>query len=200
MKPTLPLLYKTPDRWAAGALQDVPALLSDHAYLERKAASNALELLNRWPEPHCPPEWTKNLASIAKDEALHLDMVLTQIRKRGGKLQRLHKSRYANDLRALVRKGHGPREILDRLLISALIEARSCERFEILSRQSADKELTRFYKGLCTSEYGHHHVFLNLAAEIGLNGEHEARWAELLKAEAYVIANQPTGSCLHSGL
>jgi len=193
-----PLLYHTPDEWADSALEDVRALLSDHAYLERKAASNALELLNRWPEPNRPKHWERVLSSIARDEATHLNSVLGLLERRGGKLERLHKSTYASDLRHLVRKGQGPHEILDRLLISALIEARSCERFEILARRCKDKELARFYKNLWSAEAGHFQVFLQLGKETVSAVDFEKRWQELLEAEAEIIQHQPTGSSLHS--
>lgn len=134
----LPLKYCTPDAWAGQALRDPRALLSDHAYLEKKAASNALELLNRWPEPLCPNDWVPTLAAIARDETAHLHSVVRLLSQRGGKLERLHKNPYASDLRQLVRKGAGTGKLVDRLLISALIEARSCERFQVLSQAEAE--------------------------------------------------------------
>src|SRR5262245_24439954 len=99
----LPLLYRTPDKWAELPLKNLPALLSDHAYLERKAASNALELLNRWPEPNRPPQWTSIISTVARDEAAHLHLVLNFMAKKGWKLERLHRSAYAGELRSLVR-------------------------------------------------------------------------------------------------
>src|SRR5262245_21341467 len=123
----LPLLSQTPDRWGAEVMKRPLALLNDHAYLEKKAASNALELLNRWPEPSCPSQWPGVLAAIAGDEAAHLASVVRILTRRGGKLERTHRNPYANALRDLVRKGSGNQELLDRLLVSALIEARSCE-------------------------------------------------------------------------
>ena len=83
----LPLLSRTPDAWAAIVLRDPLALLSDHAYLEKKAAANALELLNRWPEPLRPEEWTQTLAAIASDEASHLNGVIRLLTERGGRLE-----------------------------------------------------------------------------------------------------------------
>ncbi|MBV9080205.1 MAG: tRNA-(ms[2]io[6]A)-hydroxylase, partial [Elusimicrobia bacterium] len=120
MTEKLPLRSATPDAWAASALSDPIALLSDHAYLERKAASNALELLNRWPEPERPAAWTSALSSVARDEAMHLNQVIQILQKRGGHLERLHRSAYAADLRALVRRGQAKDELVDRLLVSAL--------------------------------------------------------------------------------
>jgi len=196
----LPLAYRTPDRWAEQVLRHPLALLSDHAYLEKKAASNALELMNRWPEPMCPEGWVNTLASVARDEAAHLNSVTRLLSQRGGRLERLHKNPYANDLRRLVRKGAGIQELLDRLLVSALIEARSCERFEVLSRVCQDAELGQFYRSLWGSEFGHYTVFLQLARDIVQQRSVEGRWSEMVQAEALIIASQPGGPRMHSGL
>ena len=176
------------------------ALLNDHAYLEKKAASNALELLNRWPEPHCPIQWPVTLAAIASDEASHLGAVIRILTKRGGRMERSHRNPYANALRLLVRKGEGHQELLDRLLVSALIEARSCERFEALARLCGDRELARFYGSLGSSELGHYRVFLSLAEEVVPRREVESRWGELLRAEAEILAAQSPGPRIHSGV
>ena len=195
----LPLHCRTPDCWAERVLQEPLALLSDHAYVERKAASNALELLNRWPEPVCPDSWVVTLSSVARDEAAHLHSVSRLLKQRGGRLERLHRNSYANDLRKLVRKG-GSHELLDRLLVSALIEVRSCERFEVLSRCCSDSELAEFYRSLWSSEFGHHIVFLRLAEEITSKKEVSSRWGQMLEAEARIIQDQPPGPRMHSGL
>jgi len=196
----LPLEYRTPDQWAEQVLRHPLDLLSDHAYLEKKAASNALELMNRWPEPACPEGWVTTLASVARDESAHLNSVTRLLSQRGGRLDRLHKNPYANDLRQLVRKGAGIQELLDRLLVSALIEARSCERFEVLSRVCQDVELAQFYRSLLGSEFGHYTVFLQLARDITPVGAVEMRWSEMVQAEGRIIASQPSGPRMHSGL
>jgi tRNA-(ms[2]io[6]A)-hydroxylase len=197
----LPLLSRTPDGWAEGVLRDPLALLSDHAYLEKKAAANALDLLNRWPEPSRPEEWTQTLASIASDEASHLSGVIRLLTDRGGRLERVHRNDYARQLRQHVRKGRGHEDLLDRLLVSALIELRSCERFEILARHCVDRDpvLGRFYRRLWSSEFGHYRVFLRLAERVVPSDEIEARWTEMLQIEAETIAAQPPGPRMHSG-
>ncbi len=195
----LPLLYRTPDSWAGIPLSNLRALLSDHAYLERKATSNALELLNRWPEPNQPANWTKIISGIARDEASHLNLVVKIMRRRGWDLERLHRGKYPGDLRALVRLGKGPKEVADRLLVSALIEARSCERFGILARLCKDDELRKLYASLYTSEFGHYHVYVQLAEEILSKEETKGRFQQMLKDEARIIAAQPKGPGLHSG-
>lgn len=199
------LQYKTPTLWAEQVLDDPLALLSDHAYLERKAASNVLELFNRWPDPPRPgtvsPEtWASTLAGIAHDETGHLDLVLGLLKKRGGRLQRLHKNAYANDLRTLVRAGRGKQELLDRLLVSALIEARSCERFVVLARVCEDRELAAFYKGLSASEAGHYAVFVELAQGFLPASEVKTRWQQMVKAESDIIQSQPPGPRIHSSV
>ncbi len=194
----LPLKYRTPRSWGAFALRDPLALLSDHAYLERKAASNALDLLNRWPEPRYPKSWIPSLTSVAKDETLHLARVTHLLQKKGGKLNRLHQSHYAHDLRKLVRNGLTPEETVDRLMVSALIEARSCERFEILAETATDPDLAHLYKSLRASEKGHFKLFLNLAAELIPKDEWKKRWEEMLEAEAKIIQAQPLSVSLHS--
>ena len=200
LSPELPLQYRTPDFWAEQVLQEMLALLSDHAYLERKAASNALELLNRWPEPSAPDHWVETLAAVARDETAHLLSVSRLLEQRGGKLERLHRNPYAHDLRKLVRKGSGTEELVDRLLVAALIEARSCERFEVLSRCCSDVELAQFYRSLWSSEFGHYVVFLRLAESIMPVTVVAARWTEMVAAETAIIQAQPPGPRIHSGL
>ncbi len=198
---TLPIKAATPESWAAMALVDVDALLSDHAYLERKAAGNAMELLNRWPTPILAQPlhyWVRVLTVIARDETEHLAQVTRLLEKRGAMMDRNHANPYASDLRKLVRAGNGNRELVDRLLISALIEVRSCERFEILARH-APADLARFYGGLCASERGHYLTFVELAQMVLPVDEVDARWDALLTAEAAIIQAQPTGSRMHSG-
>ena len=143
----LPLLYATPDEWAEVAMRDPLLLLNDHAHLEKKAAANAFELLLRWPDPTPPENWVAQMCGIARDEAEHLAFVTRLLSRRGGRLTRHHSNPYAHALRGLVRKG-GADELVDRLLVSALIEARSCERFAILADLCGDAELAKMYRGL----------------------------------------------------
>src|SRR5437588_13006820 len=107
----LPLHYATPPQWARAVLADPLALLNDHAHLEKKAATNALELLNRWPEPRPPENWVAAMTAIARDEVEHLAVVSRLLARRGGKLTRQHANPYASALHKLVRKGLGPGEL-----------------------------------------------------------------------------------------
>jgi tRNA-(ms[2]io[6]A)-hydroxylase len=128
-----------------------------------------------------------------------MKMVLRLLEKRGGKLERTHKNQYAMDLRACIRKGKGLQDMVDRLLISALIEARSCERFERLAAVCEDGELVRFYVGLLESENGHYRLFVDMAKKVMPVKDVEARWDKLLDAEAKIIQEQPKGPRIHSG-
>jgi len=195
---TLPLHSATPLEWGRAALAEPLSLLIDHAFLEKKAATNALELLTRWPNEWLDG-WVEAMTGIARDEMAHLAQVVRILLSRGGRLDRFHKNPYANGLRQLVRKGE-PMELLDRLLVAALIEARSCERFSVLAAASADGELAGFYRALCSSELGHYRVFLNLAGKFTKQGELDARWREMLAAEARILAEQEPGPRIHSGL
>ncbi|MBM3787466.1 MAG: tRNA-(ms[2]io[6]A)-hydroxylase [Acidobacteria bacterium] len=194
---SLPLHSVTPIEWGLRAMADPIALLNDHAFLEKKAANNALELLTRWPTDWVPG-WVETMTAVARDEAAHLAQVMRILLRRGGRLERMHKNPYANELRLLVRKG-GNGEIVDRLLISALIEARSCERFQVLSAaagQLDDSELAAFYSRLYASELGHFTTFLRLANK--LSRSTATRWEEMLASEAKILAAQSPGPRIHS--
>jgi tRNA-(ms[2]io[6]A)-hydroxylase len=194
---TLPLHSRTPLAWGQMALTDPVALLVDHAFLEKKAAANALELMTRWPG-EWTPGWVETMTGVARDEASHLALTVRMLAKRGGRMERGHRSSYAKALRLLVRKG-GTEETLDRLLVSALIEARSCERFAVLAAASTDAELAKFYQALCSSEMGHYKVFLKLAGKVAAKATVDARWQKMLAAEARILSEQPPGPRIHSG-
>ena len=180
-------------------MQEPVALLADHAFLEKKAASNAMELLTRWPNDWVPG-WVETMTGIARDEAAHLSQVVRLLTRRGGKLSRGHSNPYAKELRLLVRQGETT-EVLDRLFVSALIELRSCERFSVLAVASDDEELKAFYNALFSSELGHYKVFLRLAYKIGRKRDLVSqRWQEMLAAEAAILARQERGPRIHSGI
>ena len=196
----LPLHSQTPLEWGTAVLREPIALLIDHAFLEKKAANNALELMTRWPTEWVEG-WVETMTGIARDEAAHLAQVTRILMQRGGRLERVHKNPYASALRLLVRKG-GSDEVLDRLLVSALIEVRSCERFAVLSAAAAegDAELATFYRALYASEMGHYKVFLRLARKVAGKAPVDARWQEMLASEARILARQEAGPRIHSGL
>lgn len=195
----LPLRYSTPSSWAAGVLEQPLALLNDHAHLEKKAATNALELLNRWPEPNPPENWVTAMTAVARDEVEHLAVVTRLLARRGGRLTKQHANPYAAGLHKLVRRGRGPEELVDRLMISSLIEARSCERFKLLGDAvENDRELQKLYRGLWASEHGHYLTFIQLAEQILPAKAVAKRWDEMLTAEARLIQDQPPGPRMHS--
>ena len=205
-----PLRRSTPSTWVASAMADPLALLNDHAHLERKAASNALDLIHRWPYPvevrgggpesAAADRWSRVLASIARDEVRHLTQVLRLLVTRGGHFERTHANPYAAALRAEVRVGRGMHELTDRLLVSALIEARSGERFRLLAEHASDDGLRRFYASLVASEEGHYRAFLELAELLPrTRGQVAQRWQALLAAEADILQGLPPGPTMHSG-
>lgn len=200
-KSDLPLQFLTPPEWVDLVMADPLALLNDHAHLERKAATNALELLLRWPNPNPPENWVHSMTSIAVDESAHLNTVSRLLARRGGALTRFHKNGYAADLRRMVRIGQGDLELVDRLLVSALIEARSCERFQLLAEGVGnDEELARLYEGLHRSEAGHYRVFITLARGLPDSLDVDERWEEFLACESRIIQEQPPGPAMHSGM
>jgi len=202
-----PLRWETPESWAIAALAQPVALLNDHAHLEKKAAANALELLPRWPERDCPEQWSATLAAVARDEAEHLAVVLKLLTQQGGKLSKFHRNPYAGELRKLVRLATRF-ELMDRLMVSAMIEARSCERFEKLGaaleaghgESTVRVALGKLYRGLAASERGHHHVFLQLAGALHSENDVARRWDQMLDLEAALLPTLPAGPTMHAGL
>ena len=194
----LPLHSRTPIGWGRAVLAQPISLLIDHAFLEKKAATNALELLTRWPNDWLDG-WVEAMTAVARDEVAHLVQVTRILSNKGGRLDRFHKNPYANALRQLVRRGD-PKELLDRLLVAALIEIRSCERFSVLAAVSTDSELAAFYHSLYSSELGHYRLFLHLARRFTSERALEARWQQMLEAEAEILAAQEPGPRVHSGV
>lgn len=195
----LPLRYATPASWAEQVLERKLDLLNDHAHLEKKAATNALELLNRWPEPNPPENWVTAMTAVARDEVEHLAVVTRILARRGGRLTRTHHNPYAAELHKTVRRGRGTEELIDRLMISSLIEARSCERFKLLGDTIGDdKELAKLYKGLWASEHGHYLTFIQLAEQVLPETVVLKRWNQMLDLEAEIIRSQPPGPRMHS--
>lgn len=197
VRATLPLAWWTPVDWADAVLADERALLADHAQLEREAARNALALMRRAPAHVDALTWTTRLNAVARDEVSHLGQVTARLADRGGELPRGFSNPYARGLRDLVRPGGGHDEVVDLLLVSALIECRSCERFAHLA--ATDHDLAPFFGSLMASELGHHRLFLTLAGWVAGDEGATRRWQELLVAEGEVAAGQPPGPRIHAG-
>ncbi|MBS1593250.1 MAG: tRNA-(ms[2]io[6]A)-hydroxylase [Bacteroidetes bacterium] len=183
----LGLKLPTDPRWVNLAEKSIEEILTDHAYCEQKATSTNISLIQNYPEYE---EMVDAVTPVVSEEWGHFKMVLEQLKKRGMKLGPQRKDIYVNELMKFVRKGGSRKESLtDKLLLSAMIEARSCERFKLLSKEVNDAELREFYKRLMVSEAGHYKLFLDLA--ISVTGEDivNKRWQEWLDYEAEVMQN-----------
>jgi tRNA-(ms[2]io[6]A)-hydroxylase len=161
------------------------AILTDHAWCEQKAATSCISLIQRYAEKE---KLVNELSPIVTEEWGHFRLVLAELSKRGLKLGRQRKDIYVNKLMEFEKKGASEEErFLDRLLIFALIEARSCERFKRLSEGLDDEYLRNFYRRFMESEAGHYHLFLELADTYVAKDKVRARWKEWLQYEAGVI-------------
>ena len=192
------LRVATPPGWGVVALADLPAVLSDHAHAEKKAALSALSLLNREPGR---TDLVGRMAKLAREELRHLDQVLGHLRARGWALQPDRADRYARRLAALRRTGTPDVDLVDRLLVAALIEARSWERLNLLGlaleARGDEPELAAFYVELARSEAGHYRLFVDLAATECPAVDAGARLAELAVEEAAIIGSLPHEPRIH---
>lgn len=191
----LGLKLPTDPRWANVVKSNIPEILTDHAWCEQKAASNAISLITLNPEK---TELVSRLLEIAAEELDHFRMVHEIIIKRGYEFGRESKDDYVNRLYKFCRKGGSAQEsLVDRLLFSAMIEARSCERFKILSEQIEDKELATFYRDLMVSEAGHYTTFIGFAKQYGQTIDVEERWRDWLNFEGELIKSYGKNETIH---
>jgi len=184
------LLCETPRAWVALAVERFDEVLVDHAHCEKKAAASALSLLAAFPSV---PGLPRAMARLAREESGHLAQVLALLEKRGLCLGRDPGDPYAQGLQGMVRQPAGER-LLDRLLVSAAIEARSAERLRLLGAHLPDPELRRFYGRLASAEKGHEELFLRLAARCD---GFDARLAEVRGAEARLMRELPLRPAIH---
>ena len=191
----LGLKLPTDPRWVNIAEKNIEEILTDHAYCEQKAASTAISLIVGYPEKS---ELVDKMTALAREEMGHFQMVHNRIMQRGLTLGRERKDAYVGQLSTFFPKG-GDRELrlIHRLLVCALIEARSCERFRVLSENLQDKELSEFYHTLMISEANHYTMFLKLARTYGKREEVDQMWQDLLEYEAEVISNLGTEGLIH---
>lgn len=178
----LGLQLPTDPRWADLAGKSLEEILTDHAYCEQKATTSCISLIQQYPDKI---ELVEQLAPVVTEEWGHFRMVLAEMRKRGLHLGRQRKDLYVNGLLAFQKKG-GSREerLVEKLLVCALIEARSCERFRLLSTQLDEDHLRKFYHGFMVSEAGHYRMFIDLARLYGDPSSVNQRWKEFLDYEA----------------
>ena len=182
---TLGLNLPTDPRWANIAEKHLQDILVDHAYCEQKAASSCISMIINFPEYD---ELVEVLTPVVAEEWSHFERVLEQLKKRGFQLTKPRKDEYVARLMKLEVKG-GSRDfqVMEKLLLNALIEARSCERFKLLHEQLSDQELKNFYYELMVSEASHYKNFVKLAEQYNPKEQVRKRWLELLEAEAIIM-------------
>ena len=189
------LFCSTPSSWLEAAKQNIPTLLIDHANCEKKAASTALNLMYRYVDK---PKLLLQMSKLAREELRHFEQVVTLINKRNLDYTQLSSSRYAGELRKSVRTFE-PARLLDTLIVSAIVEARSCERFASLAPLLED-DLSRFYSELLKSEERHFRVYLDLAETISEGFPLEERIEFFLEEDCRLIQTEDADFRFHSGV
>jgi tRNA-(ms[2]io[6]A)-hydroxylase len=190
----LKLASATDPAWGHAAADHLDEILLDHAHCEKKAAGVAVTLLFRAPER---AGWMGPLSALAREELGHFEAVLVELSRRGQAFRRQRPSAYAGRLRAAIRPRE-PEQLLDGLLCSALIEARSCERLGLLAEALPEPRLADFYRGLCRAEARHHGLYVELACDVAPRAVVAARLGELAAHEAGVLADARREARLHS--
>lgn len=191
----LGLKLPTDPRWVNIVESNMDEILTDHAWCEQKAATNCISIIVNSPGM---TDLIDSMIAIAQEEMAHFGMVHEKIKQRGKTLGPERKDNYVNELYKFMKKGQGrAQSLVDRLLFSAMIEARSCERFRVLSENIKDEELRAFYRDLMISEANHYTVFLGFARKYGEGIDVEKRWQEWLDYEAKVIANYGKRETVH---
>jgi tRNA-(ms[2]io[6]A)-hydroxylase len=188
-----PLQSRTDGRWLQVALADLDAVLLDHAHCEKKAALSAMSLVSAYPHL---TELVSRCVRLAQEELRHFQQVHERILERGLRLGRDFGDPYAQELARLVRSG-GPGRLTDRLLVCSLIEARSCERLDLLASGLNDQSLAGFYRTLARAEAGHFVLFTDLARFYDEPAAVEARLLELAREEAGIVAGLPIEPRIH---
>ena len=191
----LGLKLPTDPRWVNIVEKNIDDILTDHAFCEQKAASTAISLIVSFPEY---TELVQEMVALAKEEISHFKLVHDKIIARGNVLGRDRKDEYVIQLLKFFPKG-GSRtnQLVHRLLYAALIEARSCERFRLLSIELQDKELSTFYHNLMVSEANHYTLFLKLARTYGNREEVDKKWDGLLDYEADIMKDLSQKESIH---
>ena len=191
----LGLKLPTDPRWVNIVEKNIDEILTDHAFCEQKAASTAISLIVSFPDY---PELVNEMVALSREEMGHFKMVHDRILARGGTLGKYRKDEYVIALMKFFPKG-GDRttQLVHRLLYAALIEARSCERFRLLSEELTDKDLAEFYRKLMISEAGHYTLFLQFARQYGNREEVDRKWQALLEYEAGIMKDLGKKETVH---
>ena len=191
----LHLKLPTDPRWVNLAEKSIEEILIDHAFCEQKAASTAISFIVTYPEYS---DLVTAMIALVKEEISHFQLVHQKILDRGYVLGRERKDNYVLEIMNFFSKNVSrEKRLIQRLLIAALIEARSCERFKVLSENINDQELAKFYKDLMVSEANHYTMFLNFARKYGDRKEVDSMWKNLLLYEAKVISKYGKKSHIH---
>ena len=193
----LRLQLPTDPRWVNIVEKNIEEILTDHAWCEQKAASNAITIITINSEY---PDLVTDMLSLAKEEIEHFEMVHDIIKKRGLTLGRERKDEYVGELAKYMKQSNTGSRVsgfVERMLFSAMIEARSCERFKVLSENIKDEELSKFYWDLMESEAAHYTTFITYARKYGTGIDVEKRWREWLEFEASVIAKYGKSESIH---
>lgn len=191
----LGLKLPTDPRWVNIVEKNIKDILTDHAFCEQKAASTAISLIVSFPEY---TDLVQEMVALVKEEISHFKMVHDKILQRGWTLGRDRKDAYVQQLIAFFPKGgNRTTQLVHRLLYAALIEARSCERFRLLSEELKDKELSEFYRNLMVSEANHYTMFLGFARQYGNREEVDEKWQALLNFEAEIMKNLSKSETIH---
>jgi tRNA-(ms[2]io[6]A)-hydroxylase len=184
-KHVLGLELPTDPRWVNIARMDIREILIDHAYCEQKAASSCISLIVQCPEKQ---KLVDVVTPVVAEEWSHFEMVLNKLKERGWTLGKPRKDEYVEKIKSIQKKG-GSRDdqLVEKLLLNALIEARSCERFRLLWKEIQDTDLQQFYYDLMVAEAGHYKNFLTLAREFHNPDYVKKRWREWLVAEGEIV-------------
>ena len=191
----LGLKLPTDPRWVNIVEKNIEEILTDQAYCEQKAASTAISIIIGFPDRS---ELVKEMTALVREEMGHFNIVHEKIVERGWKLGRERKDEYVIELMKFFPKGGSKTtHLVHKLLYAALIEARSCERFRLLSENIADKELADFYRNLMVSEANHYTMFLGFARKYGDREVVDQKWQDLLAYEAEIMANLGKKETMH---
>lgn len=191
----LGLKMPTDPRWVNIVEKNIEDILTDHAWCEQKAASTAMSIIVRFPEY---PDLVQEMIALAKEELEHFELVTQKIKDRNMVLGTDHKDPYVKDLsKFIITGGNRTNQLVETLLMAAMIEARSCERFRVLSEEITDEDLRKFYRGLMASEARHYTLFLRYARKYGAGIDVDKKWEDFLEYEGQLMLKYGKHHTMH---